>query len=171
MSPDDAEMNAMLDMLAGESYDSGPTEAMVVAAIPELDKTTDAQKPEGTRPKRRRQVSRLATPAEEKKKKRRRLRRLSCLDQGVGPSALVAKEIPEEVFTGVDPTGGVPVEVDPNGCDRVPTDPNGCDPAEAEPNGCKPVATEPNGCAPAPSFVRIFDEDEEEEVPLIRKNS
>jgi hypothetical protein len=67
MSPDDAEMNAMLDMLDGESFDSGPTEAMVVAAIPELDRTTDAQKPEGTRPKRRRQVSRPATPAEEKK--------------------------------------------------------------------------------------------------------
>jgi hypothetical protein len=54
MSPDDAEMNAMLDMLAGESSDSGPTETMTVAAIPELDKATDAQKPEGTRPKRRR---------------------------------------------------------------------------------------------------------------------
>jgi hypothetical protein len=53
-SPDDAQMNAMLDMLAGESSDSGHTETMVVAAIPELDKATDAQKPEGTRPKRRR---------------------------------------------------------------------------------------------------------------------
>jgi hypothetical protein len=31
----------------------------------------------------------------------------------------------------------------------------------------------PNGCDPAPSFVRIFDEDEEEEeeIPLIHKNS
>jgi hypothetical protein len=52
-SPDDAEMNAMLDMLAGESSDSGPTETMVVVVIPELDKTVDAQKPEGTRPKSR----------------------------------------------------------------------------------------------------------------------
>jgi hypothetical protein len=74
MSPDDAEMNAMLNMLAGESSNSGPTEAMVVAAMPEPDKATDAQKPDGTRPKRRRQVSRPAAPAEEKKKKRRRLR-------------------------------------------------------------------------------------------------
>jgi hypothetical protein len=73
MSPDDEEMNAMLDMLAGESSDSGPTKAMVVAAISEFDKATDAQKPEGTRPKRRHQVSRPAAPAEEKKKKRRRL--------------------------------------------------------------------------------------------------
>jgi hypothetical protein len=39
------------------------------------------------------------------------------------------------------------------------------------PNGCNPVEAEPNGCDLAPSFVRIFDEDEEEEVPLIRKNS
>jgi hypothetical protein len=160
-SPDDAGMNAMLDMLAGESSDSGPTETMVVAAIPELDKATDAQKPEVSRPKRRRQVSRPAAPAEEKKKKKRRLRRLSCLDQGAGPSAPVAEEVPAEVFTGVDSTGGVPTEVDPNGCDRAPTGPNGCDPAEAAPNGCNPVAAEPNGCDPAPSFVCIFDEDEE----------
>jgi hypothetical protein len=153
ISPDDAEMNAMLDMLAGESSDSGPTETMVVDVISELDKATDAQKLEGTRPKRRRQVSRPAAPAEEKKKKRRRLQRLSCLDQGAGPSAPAVEEVPAEVFTEVDPTGGVPTEVDPNGCDRAPTDPNGCDPAEAEPNGCNPVA----------SFVRIFYEDEEEE--------
>jgi hypothetical protein len=46
------------------------------------------------------------------------------------------------------------------------------DPAEAEPNGCNPVAAEPNGCDPAPSFARIFYKDEEEqEVPLICKNS
>jgi hypothetical protein len=171
-SPDDAEMNAMLDMLARESSDSGPTKTMVVAVIPELEKTMDAQNPEGTHPKRRRQVSHPAAPAEEKKMKKRRLRRLSCLDQGAGPSAPVAEKVPAEVFTGVDPTGGVPAEVDPNGCDRAPTDPNGCDPTEAKPNGCNPVAAEPNGCDPAPSFVRIFDEDEEEEeVPLIRKNS
>jgi hypothetical protein len=104
------------------------------------------------------------------------------LDQDVGLSAPACEEVPAEVFTVVDPTGGVPAEVDPNGCDRAPTnpngcdpaeaDPNGCDPAEADPNGCDPVAAEPNGCDPAPSFVRIFDEDEEEEeVPLIHKNS
>ena len=82
------------------------------------------------------------------------------MDQGASPSALVAEEIPAEVFTGVDPTGGVPAEVDPNGCDRAPTDPNGCDPTEADSNGCNPVAAEPNE-----------GEEEEEEVPLIRKNS
>jgi hypothetical protein len=192
-SPDDAEMNVVLDMLAGESSDSAPTETMAVAVIPELDKAADGQKPEGTRPKRLCQVSRPAAPAEEKKKKMRRLRRLSCLNQDVGPSAPIAEKVPAEVFTGVDPTSGVPVEVDPNGCDRAPADPNGCvpveadpngcdpvegdpngcDPIEANPNGCDPVEADPNGCDPAPSFVRIFDEDEEEEeeISLIRKNS
>ena len=191
-SPNDAEINVVLDMLVGESSDSAPAETMAVAVIPETVQTVDTRKPEGTRPKRLRQVSRPVAPAEEKKKKRR-LRRLSCLDQDAGPSAPVCEEVPTEVFTEVDPTGGVPAEVDPNGCDRAPTDPNecirapvdpnGCDPVEAdpngcnlveaEPNGCHPVEADPNGCDPAPSFVCIFyeDEEEEEEVPLIRKNS
>jgi hypothetical protein len=182
MSLDDAEMNVVLDMLAGESFDSDPSETMVVVVIPKTVKTVDTRKPGGTRPKHLRHVSRLAAPAEEKKKKRQ-LRRLSCLDQDAGPSAPVCEEVPTEVFTEVDPTGGVPAEVDPNGCDHELIDPNGCDPVEAEPNGCDPVEVdpngcdpveaEPNGCDPAPSFVRIFDEDEEEEeeIPLIRKNS
>jgi hypothetical protein len=143
---------------------------MAVAVIPELDRIVDTRKPEGTRPKRLRQVSRPTAPAEGKKKKRQ-LQRLSCLDQDAGPSAPVAEKVPAEVFTGVDPTGGVPAEVDPNGCDPVAAKPNGCNPVAAEPNGCNPVEADPNGCDPTPSFVRIFDEDEEEEVPLIRKNN
>jgi hypothetical protein len=183
-SPVDAEMNVVLDMLAGESSDSAPAETLAVAVIPELDRKVDTRKPEGTHPKRLCQVSRPTTPAEGKKKKKRRLRRLSCLDQDDGPSTPACEEVPAEVFTGVDPTGGVPAEVEPNGCDHAPTDPNGCDPAEADPNrcdpaeadpnGCNPAVVEPNGCDPAPSFVRVFDgdeEEEEEEVPLIRKNS
>jgi hypothetical protein len=144
---------------------------MAVAVISELDRIVDTQKPEGTRPKRLRQVSRPTAPAEWKNKKKRRLRWLSCLDRDAGPSAPACEEVPAEVFTGVDPTGGIPAEVDPNGCDRAPTDPNGCNPAEVDPNGCNPVAAEPNGCDPAPSFVRNFGEEEEEEVPLIHKNS
>jgi hypothetical protein len=212
-SPDDAEIDVVLDMLAGESSDSAPAKIMDVTVIPEPDKTVDTQKPEGTCPKRCRQVSRPTAPVEEKKKKKRRLQWLSCLDQDAGPSAPICEEVPAEVFTEVDPTGGVPVEADPNGCDRAPTDPNecirapaepnGCDPVETEPNGCNLVEADPNGCDPvetepngcdhveanpngcdpveidpngcdrAPSIVRIFDEDEEEEedVPLIRKNS
>jgi hypothetical protein len=39
---------------------------------------------------------------------------------------------------------------------------------EADPNGCDPFDADPNGCA-----VRVVDEDDEEEdeIPLIRKNS
>ena len=72
-SPDDAEMNVVLDMLAGESSDSAPAETMAVTVIPELVEIVDTRKPEGTRPKRLRQVSRPTAPTEEKKKKKRRL--------------------------------------------------------------------------------------------------
>jgi hypothetical protein len=70
------------------------------------------------------------------------------LDQDAGPSAPAAEEVPVPVFA----------EADPNGCDLDDVDPNGCDPAKADPNGCT---------------VRIVDEDEEEEdeIPLVRKNS
>jgi hypothetical protein len=115
----------------------------------------DTRKPEGTRPKRLRQVSHPTAPAEGKKKKKRRLRRVSCLDQGAGPSAPDAEEIPVEIFT------------------RADADPNGCDPADADPNGCDPTRAVPNGCDPALFMVCMVDEDEEEkeEVPLIQKNS
>jgi hypothetical protein len=77
-----------------------------------------------------------------------------------------------ELFTGADPNGCGPADADPNGCDPARVDPNGCDPARADPNGCDPARVEPNGCDPVPFIVCIVDEDkEEEEVPLIRKNS
>jgi hypothetical protein len=193
MSPGDAEISAMLDMLAGNSSVSVPAETMAVATILEPEKTVDTQRPEGTRPKRLRQVSHPTAPAEGKKKKKRRLRRVSCLDQDAGPSAPAAEEVPVELFTGADPNGcdhadvdlnGCdPADADPNGCDLVDADPNGCDPAKADPNwcdparadsnGCDPARADPNGCDPVPFIVRIVDEDEEEEeeVPLIQKNS
>jgi hypothetical protein len=146
-SPSDAEISAMLDMLAGDSSDSVPSETMSLATIPELEKIVDIRRPEGTRPKRLRQVSHPTAPAEGKKK--RRLRRVSCLDQDVGSSAPAAKEVPVELFTGADPNGCDPADADPNGCDPVDADPNGCDPADADPNGCDPVDVDPNGCDPA----------------------
>jgi hypothetical protein len=191
-SSDEAEIDDVLNMLAGESSDSAHAETMVVTVIQDLNKTVDTRKLEGIRPKHPRQVSRPTALVEEKKKKRR-LRRLSCLDQDAGPSAPVCEEVPAEVFTEVDPNGGVPVEADPNGCNRAEADPNGCnraetdpngcnraeadpngcDHAEADPNGCDHAEADPNGCDRAPAIVRIFDEDEEEEeeVLLIRKNS
>jgi hypothetical protein len=97
---------------------------------------------------------------------------VSCLDQDAGPSAPAAEEVPMELFTGADPNGCDPADADPNGCDPTRAEPNGCDPADADPNGCDPARAEPNGCDHVPFIVRIVDEDEEEEeVPLIRKNS
>jgi hypothetical protein len=83
---------------------------------------------------------------------------VSCLNQDAGPSAPAVEEVPVEIFTGADP----------NGCDPADADPNGCDLDDAEPNGCNPARADPNGCV-----VRIIDKDEEkeEEIPLIRKNS
>jgi hypothetical protein len=113
---------------------------------------------------------------------------VSSLNQDAGPSAPAAEEVPVEIFTGADPNGCDPADADPNGCDLDDAEPNGCNPARADPNGCDPVDAdpngcdlddaEPNGCNPARADpngcdVRIIDEDEEEEeeIPLIRKNS
>jgi hypothetical protein len=83
---------------------------------------------------------------------------VSCLNQDVGPSAPAAEEVPVPIFA----------EVDPNGCDPTDAAPNGCDLDDVDPNGCNPAKVDPNGCT-----VRIIDEDEEEEeeIPLIWKNS
>jgi hypothetical protein len=148
LNPSDAEISAMLDMLAENSSDAAPAETLMVASIPEAGKALDAQRSDSVRPKRSRQDNQPTSPAEGKKKKKRRLRRVSSLDQDVGPSVPVAEEMPVPEF----------VVADPNGCDPTAVDPNGCDPAEVDPNGCT---------------VRVVDEDDEEEdeIPLIRKNS
>jgi hypothetical protein len=70
-SPDDAEIDVVLSMLAGESFDSTHAEPMAITAGQEFDKALETRKPEGARPKRPRQVSRRTAPDEEKKKKRR----------------------------------------------------------------------------------------------------
>jgi hypothetical protein len=97
---------------------------------------------------------------------------VSCLDQDAGPSAPAAEEVSVELFTRADPNGCGPADAEPNGCDPARADPNGCDPAKADPNGCDPARAKPNMCDPVPFIVRIVDEDEEEEeVPLVQKNS
>jgi hypothetical protein len=168
INPSDAEISAMLDMLAEDSSDSAPTETIAVATIPEPGKTLNAQKYDSTRPKRLRPASHPTAPAEGKKKKKRQLRRVSRLDQDAGPSAPAAKEVPVELFTGADPNGCDPADADPNGCNLDDADPNGCNLDDDEPNGCGPTNADPNG-----GIVRVVDEDEEEEekIPLIRKNS
>jgi hypothetical protein len=139
-SADDAEIDVVLSMLAGESSDSTHAESMAIMAGQELGKAVETRKIEGARIKRPRRVSRPTAPVEEKKKKRR-LRRLSCLDQDAGPSALARDEVPAEVLP----------EVDPNGC-VLP---------EVEPNGCVLPEVDPNGCVCALAAICIFDDDEE----------
>ena len=41
---------------------------------------------------------------------------MSSLDQGAGPSAPVAEEVPVPEFTEADPNGCDPSDADPNGC-------------------------------------------------------
>jgi hypothetical protein len=147
LNPSDAEISAMLDMLAEYSPDEVPAEIPAVAPVPEAGEALNVQRSDSVRPKRPRRATQPIFPAEGRKKKRR-LRRVSDLDQDAGPSAPAAKEMP------------VPISAE--------ADPNGCAPTDDDPNGCAPTDDEPNGCT-----VRIFDEDEEEEdeIPLIRKNS
>jgi hypothetical protein len=148
LNPSDAEISAMLDMLAEDSSDAAPAETLVVAPIPEASKALDIQRSDSVRPKRSRRANQPTSPAEGKKKKKRHLRRVSSLDQDAGPSVPAAEEVPVPAFA----------EADPNGCDPTAVDPNGCDLDDIEPNGCT---------------VRVVDEDEEEEdeIPLIRKNN
>ena len=80
MSPGDAEISAMLDMLAEDSSDSVPAKTIAIATVPEPEKTLTALKSDGARPKRLRPASHPTAPAEGKKKKKRRLQRVSCLN-------------------------------------------------------------------------------------------
>mgnify|MGYP006934350017 CR=1 FL=1 len=158
LNPSDAEISAMLDMLAEDSSDAAPAETLVVAPIPEAGKALDAQRSDSVRPKRSRRDNQPTSPAEGKKKKKRRLRRVSSLDQDAGPSVPAAEEVPVPEFAEADPNGCDPTAVDPNGCDLDDIEPDRCDLAKADPSGWN---------------VQIVDEGEEEEdeIPLIRKNS
>jgi hypothetical protein len=78
------------------------------------------------------------------------------LDRDVGPSVPAAEEVLVPEFTDADPNGGVPSAADPNGGAPSAADPSRCAPSAADPNGC--VADENDG-------------EEEDEVPLTRKNS
>jgi hypothetical protein len=80
INPIDAEISAMLDMLAEDSSDSVPAETVAIATVPEPEKTLTAQKSDGARPKRLRPASHPTAPTEGKKKKKRRLQRVSCLN-------------------------------------------------------------------------------------------
>jgi hypothetical protein len=128
-SIDDAEMDVVLSLLAGESSDSPRTEPMAIATGQEFGEDEEIQRPEGARRKHSRRVNHPAAPDEEKRKKRQHWQ-LSCLEQDPGPSTL---------FLGDGPASTIPED-----------NARGCDDAHAASG--------------------VLDE-EEEEIPLIRKNN
>jgi hypothetical protein len=148
LNPSDAEISAMLDLLAEDSSDAAPAGALVVAPLLEADTTLDIQKPVSTRPRRPCRASQPDPSADEQKKKKRRLRRVSSLDRDVGTSVPAAEEVPVTEFT----------DADPNGCTQPTADPNVGAPSVADPN---------EGAA----CVANVDDEEENEIPLTRKNS
>jgi hypothetical protein len=149
LDPSDAEISAMLDLLAEDSPDAAPAGTLVVAPLPEAGTTLDIQKPASARPRRPCRANQLDPSADEQKKKKRRLRRVFSLDRDVGTLVPAAEEVPVPEFTDVDPNGGAPSAADPNG---------GA-PSDADPNGCVAYVSDEN------------DREEEDEVPLTRKNS
>jgi hypothetical protein len=96
---DDAEMDVVLSMLAGESSDSTHTEPMAITTGQGFDEEVETRKPEGAHPKRPCRMNHPITPVEEKKK--RRLRRLSCLDQDAGPSVPILDDVPADAHPKV----------------------------------------------------------------------
>jgi hypothetical protein len=103
-STDDAEMDVVLSLLAGESSDSTYTESMAIMTGKKFDEEAEIRKPEGARPKRSHRVNRLTAPVEEKKKKRQ-LRWLSCLDQDAGTSVPIPDDVPADAIPKVDAKG------------------------------------------------------------------
>jgi hypothetical protein len=149
LDPNDAEISAMLDMLAEDSSDATPAGTLAVAPLPEVGTTLDAQRPVRVRPRHPCRANQTDLSADEQKKKKRRLRQVSNLDRGAGPSVPAVEEVPVPEFTDADP--------------------NGCGMSIADPNECTPSVVDPNG-----GVACVADEDdreEENEVPLTRKNS
>jgi hypothetical protein len=159
LNPSDAEIGAMLDLLAEDSSDAAPAGALVVAPLPEAGMTLDTQKPAGTRPRRPCRANPSDPSADEQKKKRRRLRQVPSLGRDVGTSVPDAEEVPATEFT----------DADPNGCTQFVADPDGCTESVADPNGCTESVADPNGGAAC--VANVDDEEGEDEVPLTRKNS
>jgi hypothetical protein len=105
-STDEAEMDAVLSMLAGESSDSACTELMAIAIGQNLGEDKQIQKLEGARRKRSCRMNHPSAPDEGKKRKKRLLW-LSCLEQDAGPSTSLP----------VDGPVSTTLEDDVRGCD------------------------------------------------------
>jgi hypothetical protein len=149
LNPSDAEISAMLDLLADDSFDAAPAGTLVVAPLPEAGTTLDIQKPASTRPRHPCRANQPDPSADEQKKKKRRLRRVSNLDRDIGTSVPAGEETPVTEF--------------------IDTDPNGCAQSAADPNVGAPSVADPNGGAAC--VANEDDVEEEDEVPLTRKNS
>jgi hypothetical protein len=115
LNPSDAEIGAMLDLLAEDSSDAAPAGALVVVPFPEAGVTLDTQKHAGTRLRRPCRANPSDPSADEQKKKRRRLRQVPSLGRDVGTSVPDAEEVLATEFT----------DADPNGCPESVADPNG----------------------------------------------
>jgi hypothetical protein len=57
LNPSDAEISAMLDMLAEDSSDAAPAETLTIAPIPESGKAVDIHRSDSIRPKRPRRTN------------------------------------------------------------------------------------------------------------------
>jgi hypothetical protein len=69
LNPSDAEISAMLDLLAEDSSDAAPAGALVVAPLPEADTTLDTQKPASTRSRRPCRANQPDPSADSRKRK------------------------------------------------------------------------------------------------------
>jgi hypothetical protein len=158
LNPSDAEISVMLDMLAEDYSDAVPAETLAVAPIPEASEALDIQKSDNVHLKHSHRAHQPASPADGKKQKKRCLRRVSSLDQDASPSVPAAEEVPVPAFAETNPIECSLPAINPNGCDLDDADPNGCDLDDADPNGCT---------------IHVVDEgkEEEDEIPLTRKNS
>jgi hypothetical protein len=116
LDPSDAEISAMLDMLAEDSSDAAPAGTLAVAPLPEASKALDIQRPVSVHPKCPCRANQPASPPDGQKKKKRRLHRVSSLDRDAGPSAPAPEEVPVPEFTEANPNGCDPSDADPNGC-------------------------------------------------------
>jgi hypothetical protein len=116
LTPSDADINDMLDLLAEDSSDAAPDGTLAVVPLPEVDTTLDVPKPISTRPRRPSRTSQPEPSADEQKKKRRRLRWVSSFDEDAGTLAPAVEEVPAAGLADTDPNGCAPSTADPNGC-------------------------------------------------------
>jgi hypothetical protein len=99
-STDEAEVDDVLSMLAGESSDSACTESMTIAIGQGLGEDEGVQSPESVLRKRSRRMSHPVTHAEGKKRKKR-LRRSSGLELDADPTTSILDGGPTSTVGGL----------------------------------------------------------------------